>query len=943
MKIGLDMNTKSVQEYTHIPEATGYSKTERTGFTRLDIAGMYTDDNAYGVHGRTTEDVMMEAGALDLATARDYMTVMSNTMSGEDYKKMQDGDFDPSDMDAEDAATILDHIKAVMAQSGQIIVGYNDDISSSALEEVTGSTVSANSLHTMMKNADIPVTDENEKAIREAIALMEGIESLTDGSVKYMIDNEMDPTVKNIYLAKYSSFGDGSNQPKGYYAQDTNGYYAKKADNVDWDSLKDQVEDGIEQMNLPEITKEEALESAKWLIEKGIPVTEDRIIAYRDIRAIEWPVSDYEVAKAGTFAIAEGKNAKEANLSPNYVNRYEKAYELKKKVLSETINREEGRLRLSLDANLKLLRRDYSIDTDSISKIVESLKEEERSLMKAFLGDGTVEELDVKAQLFTETEDVLNDIPTLPAATIGKLNASEAISLRTVHTVGTQIRSSFDNAEEKYEQLMTSPRRDMGDSIKKAFRNVDDILSDLDIEPTEESRRAVRILGYNSMEINKEEINRVMKLDDKVQTAVRSLTPGKTLELIRQGINPLEMTLDEIVEKTGEIESNPKSEAEKYSKFLYKLQNSGQITETERESYIGIYRMLNRLEKTDYSSIGGIIETGMDLTFGNLLTAMRSNKYSLDVKIDDSFGVLQDTVKSGISITDQIMSAFASEVGNEENDRLEEKYAAEQMEDIRQASKASDEVIRELLDNGAKVSVNNTQAMEEFVADINGLYRNLRTFDRKNGRTDNTADSKDNRHTLGELSDSLIESMTDKESVSEAYEEMLDDMSDKLSDAIETVDNIIDIKSIMLMHKQLSLAGELSQEENYYIPVEVDDSVIGINLKVMHSDETGSVTIRMDNEKYGEVNVRAHVTGNKVETLILAENSDSGEVTSLGDRIRDELISNSFEEVEIRRISSNSHFSNKKMDENADNNNEAVSTERLYDVAKSIITSIKLT
>lgn len=937
------MNTKSVQEYTHIPEATGYSKTERTGFTRLDIAGMYTDDNAYGVHGRTTEDVMMEAGAIDLATARDYMTVMSNTMSGEDYKKMQDGDFDPSDMDAEDAATILDHIKAVMAQSGQIIVGYNDDISSSALEEVTGSTVSANSLHTMMKNADIPVTDENEKAIREAVALMEGIESLTDGSVKYMIDNNMDPTVKNIYLAKYSSFGDGNNQPRGYYAQDTNGYYAKKADNVDWDSLEDHVKDGIEQMDLPDITKEEALESAKWLIEKGIPVTEDRIKAYRDIRAIEWPVSDYEVAKAGTYAIAEGKSAKEANLSPNYVNRYEKAYEIKKKILDNTISREEGRLRLSLDANLKLLRRDYSIDTESISKIVDALKEEESILKRSFLGEGTAEELDVKAQIFVDTEEVLNDIPALPVATIGKLNASEAITLRTVHTVGTETKVSFESVDEKYEQLMTAPRKDMGDSIKKAFRNVDDILRDLGVKPTEETRRAVRILGYNSMEINKEEIDRVMKLDNKVQTAVKSLTPGKTLELIRQGINPLEMTLDEIVAKAGEIESNPKSEAEKYSKFLYKLQNSGEITETERESYIGIYRMLNRLEKTDYASIGGIIETGMDLTFGNLLTAMRSNKYSLDVKIDDNFGVLQDTVKAGVSITDQIMSAFAFEVGDKENDRLEEKYAAEQMEDIRQASKASDEVIKELLDNGAKVSVNNTQAMEEFVADINGLYRHLRSFDRKTGRTDNTADSKDSMHTLGELSDSLIESMTDKESISEAYEDMLDGMSEKLSEEIETVDNIIDIKSIMLMHKQLSLAGELSQEENYYIPVEVDELVIGINLKVLHSDDTGSVTIRMDNEKYGEVNVRAHVTGNRVETLILAGNADSDEVTSLGDRIKEELIANSFEDVEIRRISSNSHFYNKKNDKIVDNNNEAVSTETLYGVAKSIIGCIKLT
>ena len=34
---------------------------------------------------------------------------------------------------------------------------------------------------------------------------------------------------------------------------------------------------------------------------------------------------------------------------------------------------------------------------------------------------------------------------------------------------------------------MTAPRADLGDSIQKAFRNVDDILNDLDMELTDET------------------------------------------------------------------------------------------------------------------------------------------------------------------------------------------------------------------------------------------------------------------------------------------------------------------------------------------------------------------------------------------------------------------------------------------------------------------------
>ncbi len=42
--------------------------------------------------------------------------------------------------------------------------------------------------------------------------------------------------------------------------------------------------------------------------------------------------------------------------------------------------------------------------------------------------------------------------------------------------------------------MMTAPRKDMGDSIQKAFRNVDDILEDLGLETNDSNRRAVRIL-----------------------------------------------------------------------------------------------------------------------------------------------------------------------------------------------------------------------------------------------------------------------------------------------------------------------------------------------------------------------------------------------------------------------------------------------------------------
>lgn len=82
---------------------------------------------------------------------------------------------------------------------------------------------------------------------------------------------------------------------------------------------------------------------------------------------------------------------------------------------------------------------------------------------------------------------------------------------------GMQMKSALEKAGVQYETLMTAPRTDMGDSIQKAFRNVDDILNDLGVEATEENRRAVRILGYNGIEITEDSIIQMKAADEEVQ------------------------------------------------------------------------------------------------------------------------------------------------------------------------------------------------------------------------------------------------------------------------------------------------------------------------------------------------------------------------------------------------------------------------------------------
>ena len=67
------------------------------------------------------------------------------------------------------------------------------------------------------------------------------------------------------------------------------------------------------------------------------------------------------------------------------------------------------------------------------------------------------------------------------------------------------------------------------------------------------------------------------------------MTPAVVTQLIKQGINPLEMKISDLNRVAEQVRSEVgKDDNQKFSEYLYKLEKNNQITEEERNSYIGI-------------------------------------------------------------------------------------------------------------------------------------------------------------------------------------------------------------------------------------------------------------------------------------------------------------------------------------------------------------------
>lgn len=949
--------TSSARVHTNVGrETTSYStpkstgKVEASGFA-LDISGTVMDNGAYAGHGRTAEEVMLEAGQVDVTAQRNYMAVMSNTMSDEDFARLQKEGFHPGSTDIETVVTIVDHIKAALLKGGTQVSGYTDDMDADTLGELTGSRAFAEELKNQFVKKDIPLTEENINAVMKAWDMLSEAEAPSEGGVKYMVENGMAPTPENIYTANYSAAGT-ERQGRGYYAEGgVAGYYARKPEEADFEKLRPQMEKVIEEAGYQ--ADEENLEKAKWLIEKGIPLNADTFSLLSNIREQQFPVSWGDFVSAAACAIADGVMPAKAVLGreTTYVEEavkwveqtgsieaetadiimardlpltlknllaaagemlYGKGEAVQKESLPENLRGrrllEEIRLSMTVEANIHLLRRGYQIETAPLEELVVKLREAETSYEMALTREVDHSEAEKKASLYEETVQTLEGIRSAPAAVVSRI--SEEDRLPEVYAYGTERKLDYEKAGQTYEALMTAPRRDMGDTIQKAFRNVDDILKDLELELSDENRRAVRILGYNSLEITEENIRQVREKDELLCNVVREMKPGRVLRMIREGVNPLNMSLKEL-ENYLQDQKNPAEEMESYSRFLYKLEQQKNITEEERSAYIGIYRLVHQIEKADDASVGMLWQTGAEYTLGNLLSALRSSRRgSMDYTVDDRFGGVnaRDTGKE--SITDQILKGYPEGVLPNRQELAElledagdgsagEEFDHMLYEQARMAAKSEEAVLKELKDYEQPLTTDHLLAAGALLRNPKEIWQELNRL-KKQGKTPESNGEKESF--LEDAGAEVMDAFDSRENAGRAYE----GLQEKLQEAVENMAfshnyEALDVKAMSVLYKQISFMGRMAKEENYEIPADIGGRLTSINLKIIHNDSGESkVAITFASETLGKTAAEFKMTDQGLSGFCISDTRDGSRLLKEHKELFEERLSR--EQVEAGEI-----------------------------------------
>ena len=475
------------------------------------------------------------------------------------------------------------------------------------------------------------------------------------------------------------------------------------------------------------------------------------------------------------------------------------------------------------------------------------------------------------------------------------------------------------------------------------------------------------------------------------------MTPAATLQAIREGRNPLTMSIEELNKYLDDSDLEVTAKEEKFSKYLYKLEKNHDISEQEREAYIGIYRMFRQLEKTDDAAVGSLLKEGAQLTFSNLLTAMRSTKkQGMDYTVDDSFNGV-DGVSLNKSITEQILSGFsnldlgaadeqaangqqgrdgaqdmsgyyynrlAGEIADSlepemlnqmeirpdmtmdefadelyrmsADERLEAAYLSEQVQQYSDLNEVEDAVIRELLAYKQPITADHVAAAAQLRKNSGLLIKRLNEIDK-------SAD----KNRVKDAAKHLLNNLTDKDSAVHAYDDIRETFDGMLEEAQEESVSYLDLRTLQSCRKQLSLAGNLAGEENYQIPVEVHGEWTAINLKILHGgEEGGKVTAAMDTESYGRVTAQFHVKNHTVSGYIACDSEDGTHRLQEKEKSLKEALfvdtegtEQPFKEGSIGIIYSRESNVADFAVEEAEQNTQ-IETADLYRIAKAFITSV---
>ena len=250
----------------------------------------------------------------------------------------------------------------------------------------------------------------------------------------------------------------------------------------------------------------------------------------------------------------------------------------------------------------------------------------------------------------------------------------------------------------------------------------------------------------------------------------------------------------------------------------------------------------------------------------------------------------------------------------------------------------------------------NVLAMQSMVKDRNQMFRKI--F----GSGVKDADEKPGIEDLEEIKKELLEEFG--EAVSEPADmaiaqAKLGELAENVMKTMINTENVtsIDVREMRLLSAQLSVSSILAKEEQYCVPVMVNDEMMNVSVKIVRGvDKKGIVDIMMERELRGKIAATFQAKESGISGFIATDNSETKglfedklndlteRLCSEGDTISD-IHCAYIDDLDLNHFSMGMYGVEAESADVPDKESEGykAQTSRLYHIAESFIKNIKET
>ena len=815
------------------------------------------------------------------ASMTECIDILKNSVTPEDYSQLEAWGLIPDEDNPEAFVTVYERIQIELAACCDDYDISSLNISADKMKSVLGSTAMANA-----------VAKANDIAAQTA--------TLSDDAKKYIMGNELEPTLENVYKALHSGVSGSAKASLG---------------DEQWQQLKGQVESFFDTNGIE--ANSENLESARWIIAQDLPLTVDNFNKLSGLNEVDFGdeayMADLEQNIAYTIYFGGDGMTTDVTGEPFDMEKVHEAVETVQSAMDEDVDyiiknnkklnienlklRIEERKKEQQNAESDSSTQDYTqknrvlaearailtagslfmiqkagvnISYTEITVMVDMTHANNTAYAEQLFALDEYTPADEEREILARTVEVMSGFPSLPVGVAASLyEGTIEYTAEAVYEEGQLMAAKFRMASMTYEAVGTEVRSDLGDSITKAFRNIDDLLTACGVDVNDENRRAARILGYNSIEITEESVEAINDITKDLDNLTQNLTPRAAVYLIRNGINPLNTDIRELNDMLVKLneEQGFANEDEKYSEYLWKLEKNKNITKEERDAYIQLYRIITSINRQDGSAAGAVSKAGQEMTLSNLYTAVKTRHTgSVDKKVDDNTGLFDGTYSE-----DALTKYMENTVSMMSDDELHKEYVYERMQEklnsIEQMATMSEQEFMRFISGVEGISVNTIYSA--MAAGDRQFYKKLMSLDDEN---------------VAEVADKISDTWqqdgneTDKATDDVSLEKQITDTYNELNEAVavENAETTYD-KAIARtdMRKVVSFMTGQAKNRSYYIPMEIsgDTTMVHLTIRQGKESEKGRISIYAETEQ-GKISVLMYRREEDYEILAATDSEE---------------------------------------------------------------------